>query len=56
MDMWQEEDAQGTRKLKTRLQAEPNKWSINFGNTEILNRALTWAADWLHMVFSDADG
>lgn len=38
------------------IQAEPNKWCIIFGNTEILNRALSWAADWLHMVFSDVGG
>lgn len=35
------------------IQAEPNKWCIIFRNIEILNRALSWAADWLHMVFSD---
>lgn len=54
--MWQGEDAQGRQKSKTRLQAEPKKWHITFGNTEILNRAFTWAADWLCMVFSDAGG
>lgn len=38
------------------IQAEPNKWCIIFRNIEILNRALSWAADWLHMVFSDVGG
>lgn len=38
------------------IQAEPNKWYIIFGNTEILNRALSWAAYWLHMAFFDVGG
>lgn len=56
MDIWQGEDAQGRQKLKTISQAEPNKWHVIFGNTEISNRALTWVADWLHMAFSGFGG